>query len=95
MLATAAALTEAAVIKGKRDEPGRAQQLGVGTGDLLLDPGEGPGQHDAGPPAPGPGFGLGSRPGTGPTPGSRRSPTSSTPSLMNVIRRRAVVGVSV
>ena len=48
VLATTTALTEAAVIEGERDEPGRAQQFGVGTGDLLLDPGEGPGEHDRG-----------------------------------------------
>ena len=64
MLATTAAFTEATVIKGERDEPGRGKQLGVGTGDLLLDPGEGPGEDDAGPPVPDPGFGLGNPDGT-------------------------------
>jgi hypothetical protein len=49
VLMTTAAFTEAAVIKGKRDQPTGAEQFGIGTGDLLLDPGKGSGEDDGGP----------------------------------------------
>jgi hypothetical protein len=57
VLKTATAFTEATVIKRERDEPARAEQFGIGTGDLLLDPGERPREHNGGPPAPRPGTG--------------------------------------